>query len=62
MEYYWIEVLFGILAIMAFAYGEWQDRIEAGRHATDCKIYRRRVRNEMIRHKMYDINNMGYKK
>lgn len=61
-NYYWVELLLGVIAIAAYAFGEWQDRIADGRHATNCKIYRRRVRNRMIRKRKYDVKEMGYNK
>ena len=61
-NYYWIELVLGIIAII-WAIGQYYvERLEDGRHNTNCKIYRRRTRNKMIRKRKYKVDDMGYNK
>lgn len=59
--YYWIELVLGIIAILWAIWQYYYERLEDGRHDTNCKIYRRRIRNKMIRKRKYSTEEMGYK-
>ena len=54
MNYFWILIVLGVLAIVAYAAGSYMDSLEKGRHNTNLKICRRRIRNAEIRLGIYE--------
>jgi len=64
MDYYWIEALLGVLAIIALAFGYWKSEIEIGRAHTEWRIARRRYRsrknaylNAVHEHEVFKLKN-----